>query len=396
MSSNRVHIGLAAAAFACGVCATAMPGHAQDNGDEDPGSTDLAPRGHAGIIRYDESMDTHITTTYAGAGARVPGDLELDLSWEADAISSASVDVVTAATDAVDDLRNEFGLNARREAIVEDLDVNGGYAVSFERDSYSHIGHAGAQYSLLQKNLVVAVGYGLSYNRMGVRDEPIGSWRPLWVHSGDVGATYIIDPSTQVEFIYSAGFSHGYHANRYRRVPVTWRQDLRGAAWVEEAAPDQRVRNAFTLRGQRTIGEDLILSADYRLYFDTWGVVGHTATLGSTIELPANLSLRLRVRGAVESGADFYEVVYESLSEYRTRDRRLSPHLSGLAGLALTWNLGPQVGLENLELRAAVDGLVYRFDDYIAPSLDSFGNATWHTLGDLTGVVAQFGIGVRP
>ncbi len=357
---------------------------------------DLHPRATAGLSVYSESMDTSVVSASATAGARVPGDVEVDASWSADVISSASVDVITAATNAIDDLRNQVGLTASREDVAPDLDLDAGYAYSFERDSYSHIAHAGARQGFFESNLVAALDYGLSYNRMGIRDEDSSKWRPLWVHTLDVGVTYLLNPETQVELIYSGGFSHGYHANRYRRVPITFRQDLRATEWVEETAPDQRLRNAFTVRAARALGDRWIVSADYRFYFDTWGVTGHTVTLGTSVDLAGGLSLELRARGSQQSGASFYDDIYTTTTEYRTRDRRLSPHLSGLAGAALTWNFGRYVDWDTLELRASVDGLVYSFDEFMVPELTSFGAAPWAPLGDVTGLVFHVQIGARP
>lgn len=356
---------------------------------------DLAPRGTAGVTVYAESMDTSIVTTSATAGLRLPGELELDVAWTADVISSASVDVISAATDRIDELRNQAGLTLRRESVAPDLDVDAGYAFSTERDSYSHIAHAGARQGWLDDNVSLSLDYGLSYNRMGIRDEDVSKWRPLWVHTLDLGVTYILNPETQLELIYSGGYSHGYHANRYRRVPITFRQDLRATEWIDESAPDTRLRNALTVRGERALGKRWIASAGYRFYWDSWGVVGHTLMLGASVELPEHVTLSVRARGSQQSAAAFYETIYTSTTEYRTRDRRLSPHLSGLAGAAIAWNLGPYVDLESLELRASVDGLIYAFDDFVVPALDGFGGAPWTTLGDLTGLVFHVQIGVR-
>jgi len=356
---------------------------------------DLHPRGAAGVTVYSESMDTSIVSTHANVGLRLPHELELDAAWSADIISSASVDVVTAATDRIDERRNQGGITLGRESVLPDLDLDAGYTFSIERDSYAHVGHVGARQGFLEDNLAISLDYGISYNRLGLRDEAMSRWRPLWVHTLDLGLTYILNPRTQVELIYSGGLSRGYHSSRYRRVPITFRQDLRATDWVDEVEPDTRQRNAFTLRGEHAFGDRFIASADYRFYWDTWGVTGHTLRLGTSVELPGHVTLSLQARGSQQSGASFYQRIYSYPTAYRTRDRRLSPHLSGMAGAAIAWNLGSYVHLDTLELRASVDGVIYTFNDYAVPQLDSLGGAPWTTLGDVTGLIIHVEVGVR-
>jgi len=356
---------------------------------------DLQPRGTAAVNVYSESMNTSVVSTSATGGVRLPHELELDVGWSADIISSASVDVITAATDRIDELRNQGSVAVSRAFVGRDLDLDASYTFSIERDSYSHVAHVGARQGFFDDDLSLSLAYGLSYNRLGLRDEQMSKWRPLWVHTLDLGLTYVLNSQTQLELIYSGGFSKGYHASRYRRVPITYRQDLRATEWVDEVEPNSRIRNAISLRGEHAFGERWIASLGYRFYRDSWGVMGHTIRVGVSVDLPGHLTLSLRARGSQQGAASFYESIYSSRTRYRTRDRRLSPHLTGMAGAAVAWDLGSYVGWDALELRASADGVLYRFDDYVAPRLDSFGGAPWRTLGDLTGLVLHVELRLR-
>jgi len=356
---------------------------------------DLHPHARAGATVYSESMHTSVVSTYASAGARLPGELEAELDWSADIISSASVDVITAATDRVEERRNQFGATLSRESLATDFDLSAGYTFSFEHDSYAHVAHVEARQGFLEDNLALELSYGLSYNRLGMRGEPRERWRQLWVHTLDVGMMVVLDPRTEMELIYSGGLSDGYLASRYRRVPITFRQDLRQTAWVDEAVPDTRIRHAITLRGARALSEHWIGRASYRFYWDGWGITGHTVELAASVALPGHITLSGRARGAQQSGASFYEPVYASLSRYRTRDRRLSRHLAGSAGLAATLDLSSYVDFDGFELRASADGVLYSFHDYVLPRLDDFGGADWAELGEIRGLIVQLQLKVR-
>lgn len=368
-------------------CATLLPAGGR--------ADDPQPRAEAGVGVYSESMDTSIVSTHASAGARLPGELDVDLAWGADIISSASVDVITAATDRVDELRNQGTLSLARESVLPDLDLGGSYTFSIERDSYAHVGQVSATQSFLEQNLSLKLAYGLSYNRLGLSDEARSRWRALWVHSLELAVTRLLDADTALTLTYSGGYSDGYHASRYRRVPVTFRGDLRGAEWFEEREPDHRLRHAITLQVERAQGRRLLLDGSYRFYWDDWGVLGHTLSVRAAVELPHDLRVSLRARGSQQSAASFYESLYASQRQYLTRDRRLSPQLTGTVGLALAYDLGPKLGWDRLELRLGADGVFYRYSDYVIPRLDSLGGAGFDRLRHLEGLVLQIQVGVR-
>ena len=182
----------------------------------------------------------------------------------------------------------------------------------------------------------------------------------------------------------------------YRRVPVAFRTDLRGAQWVDEAVPDTRLRHAITGKLRHAFSSRLLGFLDYRFYVDSWSVVGHMAELRLALRLGSELTLQARARGTVQGAASFYRPTYDVPTVYRTRDRRLSSHLSAMVGGAIIWQLGPATDLEALNLRLSVDGVFWNYDDFLLPSVLPTSEADQRTLGLVQGIVAQLGIEVRP
>ncbi len=351
-----------------------------------------SPHGQAGASLYSDDQATTIVTPRAGAGATLPGALDLEAHWSADVITSASVDVITAATTHMQELRNEVGAVLVRENLVRDLDVDGGYTWSTENDTDSHSFNAGAKVSLLDQNLDLVFRAGTSWNLIGVLDQPIGEWETLWVHNADVGATVVLDRHTTAELLASGFWAVGQQANPYRRVPVTTGVDLRRADWLPELVPDSRLRGAATARLRRAIGSRWVAAAEARLYGDDWGVLSGTESLEVVVELGAGLSLRARERGTMQGRASFYRMRYDSDATYPTRDRRLSPHESVSGGLAVQWAVGRFATARAVDLLASADALAWSYHDFLGPALSSTGQADMEPLGWVTGFVGQVGV----
>ncbi len=352
--------------------------------------------GEAGVATYVDQMDTVIWSPHAHARADAPGDVEVGVGWKADVITSASVDVVTAATSRMEETRHELGLTARREDLVPDLDVDASYAYSFENDADAHVLAAGAVRSFAADAWQAGVRYSLSLNRLGVNEEPRSARRPLAVHGADFTLTRVLDRRTLIGIGVSLYYLDGYQASPYRRVPILSGPDLRGAMWVEEQVPDRRFRQALLVRGRRVLGARWVAAAEARAYVDDWGVLAATVRLDQVAELGAAFTLRMHQRLGVQSGAEFYQRAYVDEMTYRTRDRRLSPHLNALAGAALVRELPGMGSLGEVDLFLRGDVLLWRFAEYDAPVLDPTGGADLEPLGTVLGGILQLGVEVRP
>jgi hypothetical protein len=350
----------------------------------------------AGLSTYLDQLSTVILSPFARAGATMAGGFEINTHWNADIISSASVDVITAATDSIEERRNELGLGVRHEKWLAGTDLEAAYAFSFENDGHSHILTAGAKRGFDQDNYEVSLTYGLSLNQVGVANEPAATRRSKTVHTMHAGLTRLINARTLVELVYSLYWARGYQASPYRRVPIETSEDLRGAIWVDELVPERRWRNAATGRLQRAVGSNMFAFLQYRLYADDWGVTGHTERFALAMQLTRALSVRFQQRAALQSGASFYQEHYLMETRYRTRDRRLSPHLSGMAGAAVFWEKQTSSLFGLLRLRLGYDALAWRFAEFSAPRLSITSGAGMEPLGWVFGHVVQVGVEARP
>jgi hypothetical protein len=314
--------------------------------DEEPGKGDAK----GSVAYYGDSDKTTVVTSVAEASVRLPAPVTVNGHFLVDAVSSASVDVISAATKRFDENRIEFGANAQI-GFAQSTEGSLGYTHSTENDWQSHALELGLSRDLAKKNAKLSVGYGFTRNYVGRAHDP-NFEKTLDVHSAQIGFSQILDKKTLASASYTLAAVSGYQGSPYRFVTT-----MDGVV-APESPPEERMRHAFTLRLMHMFGTANVVDAQYRMYFDDWGVLSHTAEASYTRQLAESWTLRARVRGYRQSHADFYSDSYDMPVRYMTIDRELSTFWDAMGGLKLAY-LG-----ESWDLDAKVDAIVYRFEDY--------------------------------
>lgn len=313
----------------------------------------------------DDDATTVVTSTVTG-DLVTPGGVTVEAHALVDAVSSASVDVVSAATPRWTENRVELGATAARR--IAGLSARLAYVTSGENDWRSHAVVLGVSRDLADDNATLAVSYGFTTNRIGRARDPSFE-RALGVHAGEVSLTQILGPHTLATFAYTLQRADGYQASPYRYVLVE------GGVALPETHPGDRTRHALTTRLLRSVGEHTTADASYRLYADGWGIVSHTAQVAVTRELTERLSLRARGRAYYQGAADFYQETYAMPMRFVSADRELATFWDAGGGLKVAW-LG-----DHLELNLRADGVYYRFLDFARlagrVAIVTGGGATW-------------------
>jgi len=314
--------------------------------DQETGKGDVK----SGLGVYADSDKTTVVTSTVEGSVKLPQPVVVNAHALVDAVSSASVDVVSAATARFSENRIELGTNAQI-GFSQATEGSIGYTHSSENDWQSHAIEVGLSRDLAKKNAKLSIGFGFTRNYVGRAHDP-NFEKLLDVQGAQIGLSQIIDKKTLASLAYTISHASGYQGSPYRFIT------LMDGFSAPESPPEERMRHAVTLRVMHVFGDANIVDAQYRLYLDDWGILSHTAEVAYTRELSREWSLRLRARGYQQSHASFYEETYEMPMKYMTVDRELSTFWDGMAGLKLGY-----VG-ESWDLEAKVDGIVYRFDDY--------------------------------
>jgi hypothetical protein len=360
MRPTRAAVSLGAVAVAA-VLAGAPAARAQD---ADVGEGAATSR----IGVYSDDDDTTVVTTTIDTQVQLPATVSLGAHVLMDAVSSASVDVVSAATPRWTEERIETG--ARAGAQVGSTGVGLSYVRSAEPDWLSHSLQTTLTRDLARKNTRVQLGYGYTINDVGRAHDP-AFIESMSVHTVEAGVLQLANRRTAVGATYTLQLAQGFQSSPYRYVVTT------GGLPRLETHPDARSRHAVSLRVLRALGPTLGWDSSYRFYADDWSVRSHTLTSALRIELSDAWEGRVRARAYYQTGAAFYREQYAAPALYMSTDRELATFWDVGGGVKLGWHSA------RWEVDVALDGTYYRFLDFatlagrVALVLSAGARLTW-------------------
>lgn len=311
----------------------------------EPGDGEATSR----VLVYSDDDRTSVVTSLAQADVALPTGAAVGAHVLIDMVSSASVDVMSAATERWDETRVEVGAWARTQFRSTDLSI--GYTQSQENDWRSHAISVGASRELFQRNTVVSASYGLVMNTVGRAFDP-NFEQSLDGHTAEVAASQLVDAKTRVGGAYTIQYWSGYMASPYRF--VTAMDGSRGP----ERHPDSRFRQALSGYALRSLADAVSARIGYRLYIDDWGLNSHTATARLRFAIGDRYNGGLEGRVYLQNQANFYRETYETSLEHMTNDRELSSFWDAGASADLGVRVGP------VDASAKLGAIHYRFRQF--------------------------------
>jgi hypothetical protein len=346
---------------------------------------------------YQDSDRTTISTTAVAARISPTERLALNGRYLADIITSASVDVVSAATPhAFHDTRHEGTGSLSYADGTRTASV--GYIYSTEHDWQAHTGTAGFSSDFLNHRLTVGVGGGYTTNAISRSttdafhpDVPQldGNFhRKMKQGNASLDVGVVVTKRDLLTFDYTFMFADGYQASPYRF--VTYTSPITGvlSPGAEERDPETRIRHAASVRWNHHAFKDTAIKSHLRGYVDDWGILSVTGgveyvvgfNLGKGSSTPSSdFELGVFARGYAQNSASFYQAVYDKPRRYMTADRELSALVDAFGGLRLAW--ARRVGVFD-ELRAEIKGTGFVFHYFDFPRLDG-----------RTGLIGEFALG---
>jgi hypothetical protein len=330
-------------------------------------------------------------TLSLGVGDELVG-WSVNARYLVDAVSAASVDVVTSASGKWTEYRHVGSLGVELPVGETKLALSGG--VSREPDYLSVGGGGTISTDMMGKNLTPSLGVSYSRDQVGRTGEPHAFWRPMERLGGQLGATIVLGRSTIGALSLDGIAERGYLGKPYRYVPllppggslpVGASPDEVNRARIDQrpadAVPDARDRVAVTGRlAHRWDGATLRL--DERVYRDSWGLLASTTDARVMVDLGRRVIVWPHVRAHVQNGVAFWQRTYQATAaadgslgppRYRTGDRELGPLQTFTVGLGLRWRISSDTSSPST-LFLQVDGGHTRFFDalYITRRLSLF------------------------
>lgn len=309
------------------------------------------------VNAYLDNDNNQILTPHTSVQSTVNPSLSLGAHVGVDVVSSASIDVISAATPVGSfiDIRTETGANMAYS--FSDWTLNGAGRFSTEDDFRSVSGTLGISRDLAQKNTTAALSYSFTESDVGrVGDDTFNE--DLDSHVVNASLTQVINQKTLAQIAVYAAVFVGFQSSPYRMVRFN-----NGAA-APEQVPDDRQRYAGVLRVKHALSSSSFLGADYRFYFDTWGLQSHMAEISFSQQPNKSFKWRLRNRIYRQSGADFYADTYAAPQKFMSSDREHSPFISDTLGGKIAVLAGDFWGFEDVWFDLKADLGWQHFSDF--------------------------------
>lgn len=314
------------------------------------------------LSAYTDTDAVHVLSpTVAGSVGDEIAGWSVGGSYLVDAVSAASVDIVSTASPHWTERRHVGAASANFKAGGASVALAGGF--SREPDYLSLGGGGVVSFELYDKNLMPFIGGSYGHELVGRHGDPQSTWPTLDKISLKSGATFVVNPSTIGALSFDAIFERGYLAKPYRYLPIVapgMGSAIPAGASIElvkslnqysvaENVPTERDRFAVSGRlAHRWDGSTL--RGDQRIYWDGWGQLASTTDVHHFVDVGSKVVLWPHLRAHVQRGVDFWRRIFEQISNpaggapgipgYRAGDRELGPLYTLTAGLGIRTRVG--------------------------------------------------------
>lgn len=315
-----------------------------------PAATEGRAAGWVSIYSSDDGLT--VVSPQISTSVPIRDVVNIDAEFDADIITAASVDVMTAASPrGFEETRHGYTVGATYHPEAE-TDIGVHYIPSFESDYESHGLTVSASREWFDRRLTTEIGYRLTFDAVGRSGTDPATWRSLTTNGVVLGVGWVFDPKMVGQLAYEWQIHTGYQSSPYRSVPIYY-SEIEGPAGAPERVPEDRTRHALAGAIRRALGGGWFGAASLRLYMDTWGIFSHTEELDVQLSLfRARLILGFAARTYGQSSASFHEYRYSAsngaIPVYRSADKMLSSSWSLLAGPRVDVGAGRIGPLEDL------------------------------------------------
>ena len=274
-------------------------------------------------------------------------------SYYLDAVSNASIDVVTTASP-YKERRHDFGLAV--DYAVRDSLVTLAVGASSEPDYDTRSISLDIAQETFGGMTSVSLGFTRATDEVGKTGDPgFHDQATHWQYR--VGVTQILTPKWLASVNLEAMSDSGYLGNVYRVARVF------GAA-VPEQVPRTRSSRAVKFRAVGDMGQRDAMHAEYRYFWDNWDIKAHTVEAGYSRYLGQSFLADGFIRYYTQSAALFYSDNAQAETTYVSRNRQLSDFDNVVVGGKLSYDWKKQPGQYDLKANAAVELLNVKYRNY--------------------------------
>ncbi len=258
------------------------------------------------------------------------------VSYYIDAITSASIDVVTQGSPYKEE-RKEYGVSL--DYLHKNTTVSLAYGDSKESDFIAKSYHFSISHGMFGDLTTVSLGYSRGadqvFENVYANNVVVDS-----LFRGDVdrysyrfGLSQVLTKKLIVNLAYDVITDEGYLNNPYRRVYDG------NNFFASEQYPDTHTTNAVAIRGRYFMPYRAALHGEFRFFSDSWAVVSGTTKIGYTqpVKFLGDWILDFHYRYYSQTGASFYSDTFTVEQKFMASDKELSTFTSNNIGVAVSY-----------------------------------------------------------
>jgi hypothetical protein len=319
----------------------------------------------AGAVVLPEDKAEAIYHRYDGGGVKADGPaflvrksladrVSLSAGYYIDAVSNASIDVVTTASP-FKETRTAYDFGA--DYIVRDsllsLSVNSSREPDYTADTFGF----DVSQDMFGGMTSVNLGFSRARDQVGKKND-FGYFDQATHWQYRAGVTQILSPSWLASVNFEAISDDGFLGSPYRSARVF------GAA-VPERNPRTRSSRAVKLRAIGDVGSRTVVCGEYRYYWDTWDVKAQTAEFGASRYFGESFLGDVSLRFYSQNKALFYSDNATSETLFISRNRQLSTFKSTGIAAKLTYTVSGWLPARyGLKVTGAYELKQFRFSDF--------------------------------
>jgi len=309
-------------------------------------SADVLPDNRADVFwsKY-SGGGIDITGYSATARAKITENFAVEANYFIDKVSGASIDVLSQASVIKDTRKQKSGTI---EYLHDKTTYTASYTTSVERDYISDTAAFSLSQSTFGDLTTITLGFANTHNKVGENNGTANVPEVAWLghsltraYSG--GLSQIITRNFIAGVNLQVITDAGYLANPYRSIRFLDPTSPKGYSLGSQVYPDTHTSTAVQVQGKYYLPYRAAITALYRSYNDTWGVVGNTYEVDYTHPITNKWIFEGRVRYYKQNAASFYSDLFPfaDSQNFTARDQNLAAQDNYTFGAKVTYAFLP-------------------------------------------------------
>ncbi len=304
---------------------------------------------------------------------KVGDNLSLSAGYYEDMISSASIDVKLSASPYHEVRKQE---NAGIDFLHGKTTYSAGYIHSREPDYIADTTYYSVSQDMFGDLTTVTMGYRRGWDQIfrdiktpdGVIENDPTFHERADHHGYSLSISQILTRNLIANLNYELLTDQGYLANPYRKIRYLSPGMGMGFTLADQVYPNTRTSNAASVQLKYYLPWRAALTAQYRFYRDTWGVVANTGELDYTLPAWRHWIFEGSLRWYEQTHANFYSDLFPraDYQNFMARDRELAAfHTYTIgAGASYQFNVPYAPWINQSTANVRVDHLLVEYSDF--------------------------------